>query len=187
MRDFVHGWVATASFASTACSGADLARTAAPRIAPLRARGRISQRTRMFRHMPRCYATGLMAPRNRTSAASKAAALSVELRAERPAVIRPPAATLCRLGGGSSVGRAPGCGPGGAGSSPSPPSLSRPLEEPRAPRMAAREEGKSSAAAVLRSWPQAGERLRSRADDPASPHAGGSRQKGCAARRSRAR
>jgi hypothetical protein len=53
--------------------------------------------------------------------------------------------------------------------------------------MAAREEGKSSAAAVLRSWPQAGERLRSRADDPASPHAGGSRQKGCAARRSRAR
>src|SRR5262245_50702850 len=57
-------------------------------------------------------------------AASKAAALSAELRgrAQRGYLGRF-LATLCRLGGGSSVGRAPGCGPGGRGFESRPPPL----------------------------------------------------------------
>src|SRR6185503_19655336 len=60
-------------------------------------------------------------------AASKAAALSAELRGRgAKAYPGPRLATLCRLGGGSSVGRAPGCGPGGRGfESRPPPSLMR--------------------------------------------------------------
>src|SRR5262249_12711747 len=66
-------------------------------------------------------------------AASKAAALSAELRGragqsvarseigERALLL----ATLCAPGGGSSVGRAPGCGPGGRGFESRPPPSSR--------------------------------------------------------------
>src|SRR5205807_1000264 len=87
----------------------------------------------MFRHMPRCYAREASS-RSRSSAgmapggiepphaASKAAALSAELRG--PANKRSPrldGATLSPRGGGSSVGRAPGCGPGGRGFESRPP------------------------------------------------------------------
>src|SRR5689334_1371026 len=75
-------------------------------------------------------------------AASKAAALSAELRGPSGQRVSPlPArgrarrlATLCALGGGSSVGRAPGCGPGGRGfESRPPPSLAaRSVESPDA-------------------------------------------------------
>src|SRR5262245_10166376 len=55
-------------------------------------------------------------------AASKAAALSAELRGRaQRGYLGWFHATLCRLGGGSSVGRAPGCGPGGRGFESRPP------------------------------------------------------------------
>src|SRR6478735_6924636 len=78
----------------------------------------------MFRHMLRCYATDSMAPGGiePPHAASKAAALSAELRGRAAkGYPGPRLATLCRLGGGSSVGRAPGCGPGGRGFESRPP------------------------------------------------------------------
>jgi hypothetical protein len=59
-------------------------------------------------------------------AASKAAALSAELRG--PAAKGYPA-TLSSLGGGSSVGRAPGCGPGGRGFESRPPPSRKPARE----------------------------------------------------------
>src|SRR6478735_5373143 len=103
----------------------------------------------MFRHMLRCYATDSMAPGGiePPHAASKAAALSAELRGRAAkGYPGPRLATLCRLGGGSSVGRAPGCGPGGRGfESRPPPSLSERLERvARAANNAAREEGSPS-------------------------------------------
>src|SRR6476469_7851713 len=80
----------------------------------------------MFRHMLRCYATDSMAPGGiePPHAASKAAALSAELRGRAAkGYPGPRLATLCRLGGGSSVGRAPGCGPGGRGFESRPPPM----------------------------------------------------------------
>ena len=64
-------------------------------------------------------------------AASKAAALSAELRGlSTQGYPAPTRATLCPLGGGSSVGRAPGCGPGGRGFESRPP----PRDNGAAPR-----------------------------------------------------
>src|SRR5689334_1036844 len=70
--------------------------------------------------------TDLMAPGGiePPHAASKAAALSAELRGRvQRGYLGRFLATLCRLGGGSSVGRAPGCGPGGRGFESRPPPL----------------------------------------------------------------
>jgi hypothetical protein len=91
---------------------------------PLATRVKVANAVSVARGRPRVRIT-VVAPGGvePPHADSKSAALSTELRGPRPSVPRQASYPVQARGGGSSVGRAPGCGPGGRGFESPPPPL----------------------------------------------------------------